>query len=169
MQHLDSWGEDDHEKVPKQPKTARKELINDLETVGTSVTKETIGDTLCCNGLKSCSIQKVSILHKAHVQARLRVASKHDSEKALVKVLWLVENDIELFGISSACWEGLSMTNYPLLMNLKWVVMSHLSYRAKVREGWTFPKLLAHQYAWPETSKCYWKYSSIHFFSIYPI
>lgn len=31
MQHLDSWGEDDHEKVPKQPKTARKELINDLE------------------------------------------------------------------------------------------------------------------------------------------
>lgn len=109
MQHLDSWGEDDHEKVPKQPKTARKELINDLETVGTSVTRETIGDTLCCNGLKSCSIQKVSILHKAHVQARLRVASKHDSEKALVKVLWLVENDIELFGISSACWEGLSM------------------------------------------------------------
>uniref|UniRef100_A0A9J7Z9G4 Transposase Tc1-like domain-containing protein n=1 Tax=Cyprinus carpio carpio TaxID=630221 RepID=A0A9J7Z9G4_CYPCA len=77
-------------KVRDQPRTTWEELVNDLKEVGTTVTKQTIGNTLRRNGLKSCS-------------ARLRFAKEHlnDSEKAWEKVLWSDETKIELFGINS--------------------------------------------------------------------
>ncbi|KAI4892574.1 hypothetical protein NFI96_024738 [Prochilodus magdalenae] len=58
------------------------ELVNDLKVAGTTVTKKTIGNTLRCNGLKSCSARKVPLLKKAHVQAHLKFANQHldDSE-----------------------------------------------------------------------------------------
>ena len=43
----------------------------------TSVTKKTVGNTLYCNGVKSCCACKVPLLKKAHVQARLKFASEH--------------------------------------------------------------------------------------------
>ncbi len=58
-------------KVRDQPRTTRKELVNDLKAVGTTVTKQTIGNTLRREGLKSCSAHKVPLLKKAHVQALL--------------------------------------------------------------------------------------------------
>ncbi|KAJ8375780.1 hypothetical protein SKAU_G00063600 [Synaphobranchus kaupii] len=75
-------------KVRDQPRTTREELVNDLKAAGTTVTKKTIGNTLCRNGLKSCSARKVPLLKKAHVQARLKFANEHlnDSEKAWDKV-----------------------------------------------------------------------------------
>ncbi len=54
-----------------QPRTTRKEHVNDLKSVGTIVTKKTIGNTLHREGLKSCSARKVPLLKKAHVQTRL--------------------------------------------------------------------------------------------------
>ena len=90
-------------KVRDQPRTTREELVDDLKAVGTTVTKQNIGNTLCRNGLKSCSTRKVPLLKKAHVQARLKFAKEHlnDSEKAWEKVLWSDETKIELFGINS--------------------------------------------------------------------
>ncbi len=46
-------------KVRDQPRTTRKELFNDLKAVGTTITKQNIGNTLCRNGLKFCSARKV--------------------------------------------------------------------------------------------------------------
>ncbi len=47
MQDLTSWGKDDHEKDEGSSQQLRKELINDL--------KQTSGNTLRREGLKSCS------------------------------------------------------------------------------------------------------------------
>ncbi len=85
--------------VRNQPRTTREDLVNDLKAAGTKVTKKTIGNTLCREGLKSCSARKVPLLKKAHVQARLKFAN--DSEENWVKVLWSDETKIELFGINS--------------------------------------------------------------------
>ncbi len=85
--------------VRNQPRTTREDLVNDLKTAGTIVTQKTIGNTLRCEGLKSCSARKVPLLKKAHVQARLKFAN--DSEENWVKVLWSDETKIQLFGINS--------------------------------------------------------------------
>ncbi len=85
------------------PELHGEELVNDLKAVGTTITKQNIGNTLRCNGLKSCSAHKVPLLKKSHVQARLKFANEHlnDSEKAWENVLWSDETKIELFGINS--------------------------------------------------------------------
>ncbi len=72
--------------VRNQPRTTRKDLVNDLKAAGTIVTKKTIGNILPRDGLKFCSAHKVPLLKKAHVQARLKFAN--DSEENWVKVLW---------------------------------------------------------------------------------
>ncbi len=54
--------------VRNQPRTTREDLVNDLKTAGTRFTKRTIGNTLCLEGLKTCSARKVPLLKKAHVQ-----------------------------------------------------------------------------------------------------
>jgi hypothetical protein len=63
------------------------------------VTKKTIGNTLRCEGLKSC----IPLLKKAHIHARLKFANEHlnDSEDNWGKVLWSDETKMELFGINS--------------------------------------------------------------------
>ncbi len=88
--------------VRNQPRTTREDLVNDLKAAGTIVTKKTIGNTLCREGLKSCSARKVLLLKKAHVQARLKFAN--DSEENWVKVLWSDETKIQLFSINSTVW-----------------------------------------------------------------
>ncbi|KAI4898947.1 hypothetical protein NFI96_010901, partial [Prochilodus magdalenae] len=68
-----SWGGNDAENG--RPATTRQELANDLKAAGTTVCKETIGNTLRNNGFTSCSARK--------------------------KVLWSDETKIELFGLNS--------------------------------------------------------------------
>ncbi len=85
--------------VRNQPRTTCNDLVNDLKAAGNIVTKKTTGNTLRREGLKSCSVHKVPLLKKAHVQARLKFAS--DSEENWVKVFWSDETKIELFGINS--------------------------------------------------------------------
>ncbi|KAK3507021.1 hypothetical protein QTP70_000557 [Hemibagrus guttatus] len=76
--------------VRNQPRTTRKDLVNYLKAAGTIVTKNTIGNTLCHEGLKSCSASKIPLLKKAHVHACLKFANEHlnDSEENWTKVLW---------------------------------------------------------------------------------
>ena len=90
-------------KVRDKPRSTQEEFVYDPKAAGTTVTKKTIGNTLCRNGLKSCSACKVPLLKKAHVQARLKFANEHlnDSENAWEKVMWSDETKIELFGINS--------------------------------------------------------------------
>ena len=87
-------------KVRDQPSTTQEELVNDLKTVGITVTKRTISNTLHHEGLKSCCVHKVPLLKKAHVQACLKFAKEHldDPEEAWKKVMWSDETKIELFG-----------------------------------------------------------------------
>ncbi len=77
--------------------TTWEDLVNDLKAAGTIVTKKTIGNTLCREGLKFYSARKVPLLKEAHVQAHLKFANDSD----WVKVLWSDETKIELFGINS--------------------------------------------------------------------
>uniref|UniRef100_A0A4W5QP66 Tc1-like transposase DDE domain-containing protein n=1 Tax=Hucho hucho TaxID=62062 RepID=A0A4W5QP66_9TELE len=89
--------------VRNHPRTTREDLVNDLKAAGTIVTKKTIGNTLCREGLKSCSARKVPLLKKAHIHARLKFESFRCSlaEDNWVKVLWSDETKMELFGINS--------------------------------------------------------------------
>ncbi len=72
------WGSMITRTVRNQPRTTRKDLVNDLKAAGTIVTKKTIGNTLRHEGLKSCSARKVPLHKKAHL-ARLKFAN--DSEE----------------------------------------------------------------------------------------
>ncbi len=85
--------------VRNQPRTTREDLDSDLKAAWTIVNKKTIGNTLRCEGLKSCSARKVPLFKKVHVHARLKFAN--DSEENWVKVLWSDETKIQLFGINS--------------------------------------------------------------------
>src|SRR4029434_3686318 len=97
-------------KVQNNPRTTQGELVNDLKVAGTTVTKKTIGNTLCRNGLKYCSTRKVPLLNKAHVQGRLKFANGHlnDSKEYWENVMWSDETKIKLFGINSTrcVWSG---------------------------------------------------------------
>jgi len=67
-----------------------------LRQLGPQSPSKPLGNTLHCNGLKSCSACKVLLLKKAHVQALLKFANEHlnDSEKAWEKVRWPDETKI---------------------------------------------------------------------------
>ncbi|KAJ8375558.1 hypothetical protein SKAU_G00061380 [Synaphobranchus kaupii] len=67
-------------KVRDQPRTTRKELVNDLKAAGTTVTKKTIGNTLRRNGLKSCSARKVPLLKKAHLVGASTISTERVEE-----------------------------------------------------------------------------------------
>ena len=60
--------------VSNNPRTTRRDLMNDLQRAGPKVTKATISNTLCREGLKSCSARRVPLLKPVHVQARLKFA-----------------------------------------------------------------------------------------------
>ncbi|KAJ4929858.1 hypothetical protein JOQ06_018879 [Pogonophryne albipinna] len=89
--------------VSKNPRTTRGDLVNDLQRVGTKVTKATISNTLRRQGLKSCSARRVPLLKPVHVQARLKFAREHldDPEEDWENVIWSDETKIELFGKNS--------------------------------------------------------------------
>ncbi|KAK3525824.1 hypothetical protein QTP70_010312 [Hemibagrus guttatus] len=91
--------------VSKNPRTTRGDLVNDLQRAGTKVAKATISNTLCHQGLKSCSARRVPLLKPVHVRARLKFAREHldDAEEDWENVIWSDETKIELFGKNSTC------------------------------------------------------------------
>ncbi|KAK3544182.1 hypothetical protein QTP86_006029 [Hemibagrus guttatus] len=91
--------------VSKNPRTTRRDLVNDLQRAGTKVTKATISNTLRRQGLKSCSARRVPQLKPVHVWARLKFAREHldDPEEDWENVIWSDETKIELFGKNSTC------------------------------------------------------------------
>ncbi len=80
--------------VRNQPRTTQEDIVNNLKSAGTIVTKKTIGNTLRREGLKSCSARKFPLLKKAHVQACLKFAN--DSEENWMNMLWSGEIKIQL-------------------------------------------------------------------------
>ena len=89
-------------KVRDQPSTTQEELVNDLNAVGTTVTKRTISNTLHREGLKSCCAQGSSAEEDTCI-GPVKFAKEHldDPEEAWEKVMWSDETKIELFGINS--------------------------------------------------------------------
>uniref|UniRef100_A0A8C5LSE1 Transposase n=1 Tax=Leptobrachium leishanense TaxID=445787 RepID=A0A8C5LSE1_9ANUR len=89
--------------VSKNPRTTRGDLVNDLQRAGTKVTKATIINTLCRQGLKSCSARRVPMLKPVHVRACLKLAREHldDPEEDWENVIWSDETKVELFGKNS--------------------------------------------------------------------
>ncbi len=87
-----------------EPRTTQEDLVNDLKATGTIVTKKTIGNTLRCEGLKSCSGRKVPLLKKAHVQPvwSLPVIQRRTGGKCCgqmrPKSSSLTSNQLALFG-----------------------------------------------------------------------
>ncbi|KAL0173639.1 hypothetical protein M9458_029607, partial [Cirrhinus mrigala] len=82
-----------------EPRTTREDLVNDLKAAGTIDTKKTIGNTLRREGLKSCSARKLSMLKKAHVQARLKFVFQHYNDpKHTTKVTkeWLKKQHMKV-------------------------------------------------------------------------
>ena len=63
--------------VRHHPRTIREDLVNDLKAARTIVTKKTICNTLCREGLKSCSARKVPLLKKAHIHGCLKFVNEH--------------------------------------------------------------------------------------------
>ncbi len=70
--------------VSKNPRTTRGDLVNDLQRAGTKVTKATISNTLCRQGLKSCSARCVPLLKPVHVQAVW----------SLLESIWMIQKRI---------------------------------------------------------------------------
>lgn len=80
------------------------ELSNDLKGAGTTVSKNTITNTLCRNVLKVCSSRKVPLFKKAHLQTCTKVASEHLNdlpEKAWEKCCCQTQISLKLFSINS--------------------------------------------------------------------
>ncbi|KAL0158951.1 hypothetical protein M9458_047027, partial [Cirrhinus mrigala] len=58
MKDLTSWSFIDHENGEESAQNYTEDLVNNLKAAGTIVTKKTIGNTLRCDGLKSCRARK---------------------------------------------------------------------------------------------------------------
>jgi len=72
-------------------------MVNDLKRAGTTVSKKTISNTPCCQGLKSCTVCRLPLLNPAYALARLKFTNDHldDPEEEWEKVM-LSETKIEI-------------------------------------------------------------------------
>ncbi len=84
--------------VRNQPRSTWEDLVNDLKAAGSIVTKKTIGNTLCHEGLKSCSARKISLLKQAHAQTHLKFANDSPSPPSIMEVEILCFRAVFLVG-----------------------------------------------------------------------
>lgn len=86
--------------VKKNPRTTRKELVEEMSSIGVNVTRQTVTNTLRSEGLRKYQARRVPLLKKSHLEARKKFAAdmlkKEDSY--FDKILWSDETKIELFG-----------------------------------------------------------------------
>ena len=88
--------------VSGNPHVTRKDLVNDLETVGINVTKRKVTNALRERGLQSYVARKTPLLTKRNIKARLVFANNFLSKPASYwnNVIWSDESKIELFNHS---------------------------------------------------------------------
>lgn len=86
--------------VKKNPRTTRKELVEEMSSIGVSVTRQTVTNALKNEGLRKYKARRVPLLTKKHLEARKKFATdmlKKD-DRYFDKILWSDETKIELFG-----------------------------------------------------------------------
>ena len=94
--------------VKKNPRTTRRELMEEISSIGVNVTRPTVTNTLGSEGLRNYQARRIHLLKKSHLETRKKFAAdilkKEDSY--LDKILWLDETKMELFGnnYSSKVW-----------------------------------------------------------------
>ena len=91
--------------VSKKPPTTRKELVEELQAVGTSVSKHTVSNALRERGLPYSKARKVPVLSKRHIEARKIFATTFITKPVDYwhSVLWTDETKIELFNNFYRC------------------------------------------------------------------
>uniref|UniRef100_A0A8B9RBE8 Transposase Tc1-like domain-containing protein n=1 Tax=Astyanax mexicanus TaxID=7994 RepID=A0A8B9RBE8_ASTMX len=103
--------------------------LNIRKVAGTTVTKNTIGNKLRCNELKSCSALNVPLLRKTHVQAWLKFAINEHLDDS--------ETKTGLFGINTTCHVWRLCFQMPFQMptvrhnNIYLMFKTHFTYRQK--------------------------------------
>lgn len=82
------------------PRVTRKELVEEMSSIGVNVTKQTITNVMKSKGLRRCQARKVPLLKKKHLEARKKFATDmlKKEDAYFNKVLWSDETKIELFG-----------------------------------------------------------------------
>uniref|UniRef100_A0AAQ6IP39 Transposase Tc1-like domain-containing protein n=1 Tax=Anabas testudineus TaxID=64144 RepID=A0AAQ6IP39_ANATE len=125
----------------------QEDLVNDLKAAGTTVTKKTIANTLCCEGLKSCSAYKAPLLKKAHVRVKFAKEHLNDSEENWVKVLWSDETKLGLFGIigTHCVWRSNAAfdpkNTIPTIKHIGRNIMLHKVAMDQALRSWASPSL----------------------------
>jgi transposase len=86
--------------VKKNPRTTRKELVEEMASIGVSVTRQTVTNTLQRVALRKYRARKVPLLKKKHLAARKKFATEmlNKEDNYFDKILWSDETKIELFG-----------------------------------------------------------------------
>jgi len=81
-------------KVRDQPRTTRRDLVNDLKRAGTRVSKKTISNPWI--KILKCTQSPPALA--AHVQAHVKIANDHldDPDEEWEKVMWSDKTKIEL-------------------------------------------------------------------------
>ncbi len=93
MQDLSSWSFNDHENGEESAQNYSGGSYQQSQGSCDHSHQKNLMVTLLREGLKSCSVRKLPLLKKAHVQARLKFAK--DSEGNWVKVLRSDETKFE--------------------------------------------------------------------------
>ena len=86
--------------VRNNPKTTKKQICREMQEAGTRVSLSTVKRVLHRHGLRGCRARKKPLLHKRHLQARLKFASDNidKGNDFWNNVLWSDEVKIQLYG-----------------------------------------------------------------------
>ena len=86
--------------VRNNPKTTKKQICRKMLEAGTRVSLSTVKRVLHRHGFRGCRARKKLLLHKRHLQARLKFASDNidKGNDFWNNVLWSDEAKIQLFG-----------------------------------------------------------------------
>lgn len=87
-------------KIKKDPRTTKKAIMADLESIGKPVSRSTLKRVLNRNGFYARRPRKTPLHKKRHLEARLKFAKAHLTKDPAFfeSILWSDETKMELFG-----------------------------------------------------------------------